>query len=497
MSAPFLFVQGLEKSFGAVRALRGANLTVGGGEIHGLVGENGAGKSTLIKILSGVYVQEGGVVEVGGEALVTGSVARSESLGICVVHQESTAFRDLGLAENLFVGHEPRRFFGLFLDKREMRRRAQEWMASIGQDASFTGTLSERSIAQQQLVAIARAIATNCRLLVLDEPTASLSVREVDTLKSVVRDLARKGVSVLYVTHRLEEVFDLCDRVTVMRDGETVATWNVGETSREQLIKAMVGREVGETRHAPRTAGKPRLSVEGLTKKGVFENVSFQVMAGEILGIGGLVGAGRSEVVKAIFGTDRADIGMVEVDGKRLKPGSVQDSTKAGIALVPEDRQHLGLVLPLPVSENLVMSVRGRIARFGWIAKKQEREAASKQKEELSIRTSSLGSPASSLSGGNQQKVVLGKWLATTPTVLIVDEPTRGVDVASKSEIHTLLRRRADEGAAVLLVSSDLPELLALSDRIVVMREGKIAGSLTRETATPETVLSLAIQEKK
>ena len=494
MEGPLLRVEGLSKSFDGVRALDGASLSVEMGEVHGLVGENGAGKSTLIKVLSGVHAPDSGSVFFDGHALALGSVAASEKAGIAVVHQESTAFRDLKAEENMFVGHEPLRF-GVFLDRGRMRERAQAAMDRIGESAGLGGALGEVSLAQQQLVAIARAVSSAARLVVFDEPTASLSVKEALALHAAIRRLKSEGVSVLYVSHRLDEIFEVCDRVTVMRDGGTVETRGVGDVTREGLIRAMVGRDIEAVEHMSVGQGPVRLSVMRATRSGAFHDVSFDVHSGEIVGLGGLGGAGRSELVRAVFGIDPPDSGQVLVDEKELRRGDVAASVRAGVALVPEDRQHEGLVVRLSVATNLVMAVRDRFSRAGFVSRQRERACAVEQIKGLAIRASGPEALVSSLSGGNQQKVAIGKWLATGPRVLILDEPTRGVDVGAKAEIHRIVRGLAQGGTAVLVVSSDLPELLALSDRVLVMRAGRVVGELSRKQATPETFLSLALAE--
>ena len=490
-----LKVERLEKSFDAVRALDGASLELFAGEVHGLVGENGAGKSTLIKVLTGVHRPDRGSVLVDGVPLAFGSVAASESAGIAVVHQESTAFRDLGLAENLFVGHEPRKF-GVFLDRSRMQSQARAVMERIG-EPPVLGALGDAPLARQQLVAIARAVSTKAKIVVFDEPTASLSVKEADAIHRAVRDLRSSGVAVLYVSHRLEEVLGLCDRVTVMRDGVVVETRPIHETTRETMIRAMVGRDIAQAQPEPSSPKEVRLEVRGLSRPPAFVDVSFHVRAGEVVGLGGLVGAGRTEVARAVFGIDKPTSGSVLIDGVALPPGDVARAIKYGVALVPEDRQHEGLVTPLSVATNICMAIRRTIANTGFINGNKEREVTKQQTESLAIKASGPSAPVTSLSGGNQQKVAIGKWLATSPKVLVLDEPTRGVDVASKGEIHRIVRDLAKQGTAVLVVSSDLPELLHLSDRIVVMRGGRVAGSLERKDATPESVLALAIAEEK
>ena len=494
---PLLNVKSLCKSYAGVQALKGVDLKLEQGEVHGLVGENGAGKSTLIKILTGVVVPDSGEVEFLGSPLPFGSVRESEAAGISVVHQESTAFRDLGVEDNIFVGREPRSFLGLFLDRKSIRAQTTGLLRQIDIELPFDRPLRELSLAQQQMVAVARALSLQSRLLILDEPTASLSTRESDVLYERIRQLSASGVAVVLVSHRLEEVLDLCDNVTVLRDGSSVATRPRSDWTRSSLIETMVGRHLDERATRPsKTGGNCALRVAGLTRKDKFYDVSFQLAQGEVLGLGGLVGSGRSEVVEAVFGSSPADQGTVEVDGVPLKRGNVPEAIRHGVSLVPEDRQHQGLILELSIHLNLVMAARGSMSSAGWIQSFREQSLVSSLVSKLGIKTSSSQNPAQSLSGGNQQKVVIGKWLATEPKILILDEPTRGVDVGSKLEIHRLIRQLVDEGTAVLVVSSDLPELLALSDRILVMSSGRIAGELGPGEMSSENVLNLAFQQE-
>ncbi|NLC58242.1 MAG: sugar ABC transporter ATP-binding protein [Armatimonadetes bacterium] len=495
MSAPLIQIRGIGKAFGGVQALADVSLEIAPGEVHALCGENGAGKSTLIKVLSGSLLPDTGEVWVRGTRLPQGGVAAAEAAGIAVIHQEPVVFPHLNAADNLFVGAEPRRRGGLLLDRARMRRDAEALLRRLGETVDLQRPVGELPVAQRQMIAIARALSRSCRLLIMDEPTSSLSARETEVLFQVIRQLRAEGVSVLYVSHRLEEVFALADRVTVLRDGRWVDTRATPTIDREELIRLMVGRELAaaEPGADSTTPGEVLLAVEGLTRDGAFAGVSFQVRAGEVVGLGGLVGAGRSEVARALFGIDRPDSGTVKVGGQRLPPGSVPAAIRQGVALVPEDRQHLGLVLPLPVGTNLTLAVLRGLSRFGFPSKRQEAPLIARLMKELDIRAASAAVPAETLSGGNQQKVVLGKWLAASPRVLILDEPTRGVDVGAKAEVHRLIRSLAQQGMATLLISSDLPELLAMSDRILVMRAGRLAGELGRAEATPEKVLALAL----
>jgi rhamnose transport system ATP-binding protein len=497
-SDSLLQVRNLSKAYGGVHALRGVSLDVRPGEVHALCGENGAGKSTLIKILAGVVRPDEGYVQLAGKPLTLGSVPASEQAGLAVMHQESTVFPDLNAIDNLFVGREVTRWAGWLLDRPTMRRRAHDVMERLGEPIDLQRPVSELPMAQRQMVAMARALLHDCRLLVMDEPTASLSARETQVLLRIVDQLRREGVSVLYVSHRLEEVFQISDRVTVLRDGQWVGTQPTPSLQTNQLIQLMVGRELdeltqrhGRSEHGPRVT----LDVRGLTRRGVFEDVSLTVHQGEVVGLAGLVGAGRSEFVRALFGIDRYDAGQVLIDGRRLRPGSVAAAVAAGVALVPEDRQYEGLVLPMSVGANLSLAVLKRLRRFGLVQPRRERRLVQQQIDSLQVRTAGTHVAAASLSGGNQQKLVLGKWLASRPRLLILDEPTRGVDVGAKAQVHRLIRQLAKEGIATLMISSELPELLSMSDRILVMRQGRLVGELPGRTAQQAEVLRLALPD--
>lgn len=497
MPDSFLQIENISKSYSGVQALSEVSFEIVSGEVHGLCGENGAGKSTLIKCLTGVIHSDHGRVTVNGEDLRTGDIHAAESMGISVIHQESTSFLDIDLVDNLFVGRELRR--GFLLDRKAMEKEARIVLDRLGLNLNLRRPLREFSVAERQMVEMARALMRECRLLIMDEPTASLSIFETEILIDVVRQLRRDGVTVLYVSHRLEELFKLCDRITVFRDGRLIATSAVGELDHDKLIQQMVGREVEIlTKHGVHEgrAEEVSLRVDGLSGNG-FSDVSFEVHTGEILGIGGLVGAGRSDLVRAIFGIDPYDDGTVSLDEEMISMGSIRKAMDAGIALVPEDRQHEGLVLPMSVSSNLSMAILPELIRHFLISPKREQKSVEEQIEVLDVKASSVDIATSSLSGGNQQKVVLGKWLANRPKLLILDEPSRGVDVGAKAEIHRLLRELVADGMAALVVSSDLAELLALCDRILVMREGSISGELDGETADEESVMRLAFPERE
>jgi rhamnose transport system ATP-binding protein len=495
MTVNVVRVVNVSKSFGGVRALDGVDLEIATGEILALCGENGAGKSTLIRILAGYYAPDQGHVEIGGSAL-SPSVKNASERGVSVIYQESVACLDLNAVDNVFVGRELRRANGLTLDRARMRRQTAEILGELGEVVPLDEPLAALSMAQRQMIGIARALSQRCRLLILDEPTASLSVRETESLFRILRQLKEQGVAILYVSHRMEEIFLLADRVSVLRDGRCVAVKPIESVSRQSLIEMMVGREWTPLDVAPVPSAVESpvvLAVNDLGKQGEFADVSFEIRQGEIVGLGGLVGAGRSEVANAIFGTATYDVGSVELGGVALPKGSIADSIQRGLALTPEDRQHEGLILPMTATENLSLTTLRSHSRWGLIRKRAERQLALRLASEMNVRAARLSLPAEALSGGNQQKLALGKWLATKPRALILDEPTRGVDVAAKSEIHHRIYELARGGMATLVISSEMPELLRLCDRILVMREGRITGELSRGEASEQKILELAL----
>ncbi|MCA9166193.1 MAG: sugar ABC transporter ATP-binding protein [Planctomycetales bacterium] len=491
----------LSKSYGGVPALADVSLTVRRGEVHAVCGENGAGKSTLIKILAGVVRPDHGRLRIEGRDAAIADVAASEAAGIAVMHQESTAFPDLNAVDNLFVGRELTRAGGCLLDRVAMERRTRELLGRLSVQVDIHRPLAELPLAQRQLVALARALLLNCRLLIMDEPTASLSARETDVLMRIVQQLRAEGVSVLYVSHRLEEIFALADRVTVLRDGHYVDTTPIDAVTTEKLIQKMVGRELSTVqRQADVEADEAEmrsvvLQVNSLSRRDYFSDINLSVREGEIVGLAGLVGAGRSEVARAIFGIDAYDTGQVRVNGALLPKGSVAAAMQAGVALVPEDRQHEGLVLPMSVRRNLTLSVLESLTRWGLIQRRPETNLVNELIRDLQVKTASVDSAAAALSGGNQQKLVIGKWLARQPKVLLLDEPTRGVDVGAKAQVHQLVRKLARDGIAALVISSELPELLALCDRIVVLRTGRIVGELPGPQARQEEILQMALPD--
>ncbi|WP_460497370.1 sugar ABC transporter ATP-binding protein [Glycomyces tarimensis] len=490
--APIVSLTGVAKSFGAVRALREARLELHPGEAHALIGENGAGKSTLIKVLAGLYRPDRGRIEIDGVPTAFADTAAARDAGIAVIYQEPALFGDLTVAENLFIGRQPKGRFGL-IDRAAMNRAAAALFDRLGVPMDPDRPAKGLSIADQQIVEIAKAISLDARVLVMDEPTAALSGVEVERLFGVVRGLRDQGAAVLFISHRFDEVEALCQRVTVMRDGAHVSTDLMSEVGVDELVRRMVGRELGAM--FPKQdveAGDVVLDVEGLSRTGICRDVTFQVREGEIVALAGLVGAGRSEVVQAVFGVEPRDAGRVSVAGRELPSGKPRAAMRAGVALVPEDRRQQGLLLDLSIMRNATLTRSGRLSRFGFLAGGAERREAEAWTAKLNTKYGRLTDPAGTLSGGNQQKVVLAKWLATDPKVLIVDEPTRGIDVATKAEVHRLLSDLAADGVAVLMVSSELLEVLGMADRVLVMREGRIAGELDRADATEEAVMLLA-----
>jgi ABC-type sugar transport system ATPase subunit len=487
----FLAFKGITKRFPGVLALDGVSFEVERGSCHALIGENGAGKSTLGKILAGVYVADEGEILLEGKTVFAPNPLAARKLGIAMVHQELAFCPNLTVAENLCLGDLPRR--AGWLDRRRMREQARGMLREIEADLDVDQQISRLSTGQEQLVQIAAALGTKAQVIVMDEPTSSLSVGESEHLFKLLDKLKQRAITVIYVSHRLEEIFRLCDAVTVLRDGRHVAMERISVTSPDRIIHQMVGREVTQytSQHLQRTLGEELLRVENLCSPGKFSNVSFTLRAGEILGFAGLVGAGRSEVAQAIFGLDNAATGKVFVRRKELRLGSVKAALRAGLGLLPEDRKRLGLVLTMNCRENTSLAVLRRLSIGGFVRRKAERSLVRRYVERLRVKTPSLDSPTAGLSGGNQQKIALAKWLARECAILIVDEPTRGVDVGAKAEIHHLLDELACQGLALLVISSELPEVMNLSRRILVMRQGGVAGELNRADFSQPALMRL------
>jgi rhamnose transport system ATP-binding protein len=481
----------IKKSFGGIQALRGVTFDLAVGEVHALVGENGAGKSTLIKILSGAHLPDEGEIRMDGQAVRIRNPKDAQQLGIATIYQETSLYPDLSVLENIFMGRQLKTRLGT-LDWQGMRQKAQALLEEMGIDLPLTARLGDLGKARAQLVEIVKALSQQARVLIMDEPSAALTPGDVERLFQVIKKLQASGVAIIYISHRLEEIFGVADRVTVLRDGQSVGSSAVAGVSQDWLITHMVGRSL--SRLYPRTLrapGKPLLEVSGLTRFGVFSNISFSVREGEIVGLAGLVGSGRSEVVRAIFGVDSYDKGKVLFNDKPL-PREPAETVKAGLALLPEDRAHQGLILPLSIQRNLALAMLPKLQSFGFVQENREEALGQKFIKVLQIRPSQPDLPAGNLSGGNQQKIVLGKWLATEPTVLILDEPTQGVDVGTKAEVHRLVDGLVQQGLGILLISSDMPEVLGMADRILVMHQGRISAELARGASAEEVMRAAA-----
>jgi rhamnose transport system ATP-binding protein len=489
---PALLLSHVAKSFGAVVALRDGTLTLESGSIHALVGENGAGKSTIVKIIAGLYQRDSGEMELRGESVDFKNTAEAKAAGIAVIYQEPTLFPDLSVTENIFMGRQPTKSLRR-IDRATMRRSALDLFARLGVNIDPDRPARGLSIADQQIIEIAKAISLDARVLIMDEPTAALSGVEVERLFTIARALRDEGRAIAFISHRFDEIFSLCDTITVMRDGDFISTGPIADTTVEKVVRQMVGRDIGALFPKEEAKiGAPVLEVQGLTEPGVFDDITFTVRAGEIVALAGLVGAGRSEVVRAVFGVDPYKTGTVKVDGKLIPRRNPAASMRMGVGLVPEDRRSQGLVMGFSVSWNTTLAIRNRLSKAGILAAPIENPVAARWASALQVKTAALSTEVGTLSGGNQQKVVMAKWLASSPKVLIVDEPTRGIDVGTKSDIHRLLSQLAGEGLAVLMISSELPEVLGMADRVLVMREGRITADIPRDKATSETVMFAA-----
>ncbi len=497
MSA-LLELAGISKSFGSVRALKNVSFSVQPGEVHALLGENGAGKSTLIKVITGAHRPDSGEVLVEGKLAGGLTPAKAHALGIACIYQQPALFPDLSVAENIALRLTQPRACGRARHA-EHRSRAVELLHRIGAHISPDAEVRSLSMPEQQLVEIACAIGSGARIVVMDEPTASLTQTEQHLLFAVVRDLKAKGVGVIYISHRLEEIFALADRVTVLRDGESVGTNSVDQLSEAQMIKLMVGREVAQIfPPSESAAGDVVLEARGLgcSASGI-AGIDLKVRAGEVVGLAGLVGAGRTELARILFGITPADAGEIQICGTTAHIRNPRDATRHGIAYVPEDRRHHGIVLEMPIAENITMASHGQLFPGGILRRARERQVALEFVEQLGVKASGPDAPGGSLSGGNQQKVSLARWLATKPRLLILDEPTQGVDVGAKSEIHRIIRALAKKGLAVLMISSDLPEVLGMSDRIGVMRGGRLVEMIQGKDADAHSVMSAALGQTR
>ncbi len=489
---PALELRGVAKSFGAVVALASADLRVEMNSIHALVGENGAGKSTLVKIVAGLYQRDGGEFFLRGEPVDFTSTAQAKAAGIAVIYQEPTLFPDLSVTENIFMGRQPMDRLGR-IDRNAMKAEASQIFGRLAVHMDLDRPAEGLSIADQQLIEIAKAISLDARVLIMDEPTAALSGVEVERLFAVARSLRDEGRGIVFISHRFDEVFALSDTITVMRDGRYISTNAIADVTEDEIVRRMVGRDITDLFPKQEAKiGEVLLRVDDISSSGVFSNVSFSVRSGEIVALAGLVGAGRSEIARAVFGIDRYDSGAVTLAGRKVPRHNPAAAMALGLALVPEDRRKQGLILESSVARNATLSIRRQLGRFGFITSRAENEAARIWATRLHVKSSALDALAGTLSGGNQQKVVLGKWLATNPTVLIIDEPTRGIDVGTKAEVHRLISDLAGRGIGILMISSELPEVLGMADRVLVVREGRITAEIDRADATAESVMFAA-----
>ena len=488
----------IDKIFPGVHALKKVNFELRKGEVHALLGENGAGKSTLINVLGGVYPIDGGQILIDGQPVVIRQIKEAQQLGIAIIHQELVLVPHMTVAENIFMGREPRTKLGT-VDKKKMFRDAQEAIDAVGLCCSATDLVCKLSVAQQQLVEIAKALSYNAKIVVMDEPTSSLMTREVDILFDTIRKLRAKGVSIIYISHRMSEFFEIADRITVMRDGEYVTTRDVEQTNTDELVFLMVGRKLEN--YYTRTYNKPGetvLEVSGLSQKSTgLEDINFSLRKGEILGFSGLVGAGRSELMRCIVGIEKYDSGEIRLFGEPAGPMNTAQAQKKGLVMVPEDRKQQGLILLNSVGFNLTINVLESFIGLGVVNKCAENEIIERHIRALNIKTPSARQKVGNLSGGNQQKVLMGKWLATNPKILILDEPTRGVDVGAKAEIYMIIDRLAKEGISVIMVSSELNEIINMCDRVLVMSDGRITGELDRSEFTQELIMSFATTMKE
>ncbi|NGQ96710.1 sugar ABC transporter ATP-binding protein [Brevibacillus sp. SYP-B805] len=493
MTGFLLEMNEISKSFPGVKVLDNVRLDLKRGEVLALMGENGAGKSTLMKILGGIYERDGGTITVKGEMVERMTPDIAAKRGIAIIHQELNLIPHLSVMENIFLGREFTYGKSGLVNWPRMRAEAKRCLEQLAIRLDPDTPVGALSVGQQQMIEIAKALSMQADILVLDEPTAALTKREIDALFKVIASLKQKGVGMIYISHRMEEIFQISDRITVLRDGQYVGTVETARTNLDELVKMMVGREI--TERFPKvevTPGDVRLRVENLSVKGKLSGISFAVRSGEIVGVAGLMGAGRTEMAKALFGAERISGGQIFVDGKPVRISQPIDAIRAGIALVTENRKEEGLVLPLSVRENISLPNLTKVSALGVMKPQTERELSDDAIKRLLIKTAGGEQAAVSLSGGNQQKVVIGKWLATRPKILILDEPTRGVDIGAKKEIYDIMNRLAQEGVAILMISSELPEVLGMSDRVLVMHEGRITGEFMREEATQELIMHAA-----
>ncbi|MEI0579920.1 sugar ABC transporter ATP-binding protein [Brachyspira pilosicoli] len=486
-------MKNIMKSFGKVKVLNNASFSLADGEIHALMGENGAGKSTLMKVLTGVYSKDAGEIFVDEKSISFNHPKEAEEYGIVFIYQELNSLLDMTVEENIFLGKEIYTKFGI-LDKKTMQNKVKETLSILGMNLNPNDKLSDLSVGQRQMVEIARALISEIKVIIMDEPTAALTINETEHLFKIINSLREKGVSIIYISHRMEEIFELCDRITIMRDGEYVGTKNIKDTNMNEIINMMIGRDIGD--RFSKTDNEKKgiaLNIKELSSGKYFNNVSFNVSYGEILGVYGLMGAGRTEIMKTIFGVLPLDSGEIELDGNRVSIKNPKEAIKNGIGFITEDRKVEGLMLNETIKNNISLNNFQRIVRNNFIISKQkETFTSSFAVRDFNIKCSGINHICNNLSGGNQQKVIFAKWILSKPKILILDEPTRGVDIASKKEIYTMMNDLASKGLAMIMVSSELPEIIGMSDRVMVIHEGKVAGFLDRSQATEKNIMILA-----
>ena len=492
-----LRLSNVSKSFGPVRALDGVTMAVTRGTVHGLLGENGAGKSTLLRILSGLYEPSEGHVEIDGERVAGHGPVAARRAGIAMIHQELQHVAELTVAQNMFLGHPLKRFGGLLVDRAAQERAAAEALRSLDPTIDPAAPIRTLKVAQRQIVEIARAVMEDAKVIAMDEPTSSLTPAEFDRLAVLIDDLAARGVSIIYVSHKMDEVFRVCRTATILRDGKVVDDVVMAETSEAAVVARMVGRELAHAEHKSFAMSEIVLDVENLSRGTAVRNASFQLRKGEVLGVSGLVGAGRTELLRLVAGVDRPSGGEIRIQGKPLRTGSPRAAIAAGLGLLPEERKRDGIVARRSIRSNIALSSMHRFSRFGFVRQRALGRESLALMREMNLRPLMIDRPIGQFSGGNQQKAIIGRWIAAGASILLFDEPTRGIDVGAKAEIYALIERLAAEGRSMIVVSSELPEILRVSDRVLVMREGRIAATLERKDLTEEAIVAHAIPQSR
>lgn len=488
-----LELRGIKKSFYGNEVLHDVDFTLEAGSVHGLMGENGAGKSTLMNILIGIHKKDGGTIKIDGKEVTIESPHDAEKLGVAMIHQELSSVSEMSIAENIFLGREPVK--GLFIDYKQMYKQAKELLDLLHIDLNPRRKMGTLRVADQQLVEIAKAVSHNAKIVIMDEPTSSITDREVENLYNIIRDMKLRNTGIIYISHKMDEVYTITDQITVLRDGECINTWDTEKVIPDELIRSMVGRELTE-QYPTRTPkiGEPILELKNLTRTGEFEDISFTLHRGEILGLVGLVGAGRTETMQALFGITKPESGEVYLRGEKVEFKKPADAIKAGIAYVTEDRKGEGLVLPMSIAHNTTLPSMKELSKGLFIDGKKENELVDKEVKDLRVKTVSAKLPVKMLSGGNQQKVVLAKWMLKNPDVIIFDEPTRGIDVGAKAEIYKLMNEFVEQGKGIIMISSEMPEAMGMSDRILVLSNSRISGEINKDEFDQDTIMKFAIR---